>query len=928
MAIHRQRDRLRALVLFCLMLAGTLLPHLGIASFNATVTLTPALIRASSYEGRYPLTKWYFTLTNQTDKVLGLTLVSTVPWLSCVPAQINLTRSANVSLSFSPLSLKIGIHQGTIQIVSEDDFSVEELPVTLMVNPTPKTSDFATLSGIERLHKNGIFGQGTSVAVIDIGFKHLDTVLSSTRHPYQIATYDFTGTGLQTDSYHGMAAAEVVHGLAPEAMLYLLKATDRETLDEAVEFCIDSYIDIIVHPVGWFNFGYDGQGEIATIAEKARAHDILWVNSTGNHAMHHYGNIFTDQNQNNFHEFYANGVALEETNNFYLTAGEAVSIYLSWEDEQSRKQDYGLFLTHKNTVVASSATRQTNTMSATEAITSFFAPISGDYGIKIKRYCGSHDQAFSLFVDYPKAGLSYYTPEASLLSPADATGVLAVGAIGLGEWETDGPPAPYSSRGPTQDGRIKPDIMGPGTIPVTFGNFIGTSPACAYIGGVAALLKTFQPAWTATELESVLIGTSIDLGEIGKDVLYGSGKVDLSALTIQGKELYFPHVAMNSEWSTIVAITSLTDQPANLNIFTYDDTGQLLSFQPATLPPHAILSGTAIDISQVFLQTGSLKVTSDQQLAGMVLFRNKDDIAAASAISYLQDRLFFPCHTINDGRNWTGLALLNPHHQSTDITLSLFGNDGEQKAQQHFVLPPNEKLLGALANLFPSPLPAADVFTVNSTLPAAGLVVTGEIDASVASFSGVPLKKPPLLLPPLETEDLVPQIVMANTYFVYSFIREGTDNIAVIHQENNPMQIIENSLLRSAWQQFDFSDGKDTFLPGLTGGRKIVIPYLTYNNDLNTICVICNPADTAVKALYRLYSANGSLLSDNITITIPNKGCYALSYADIFTNGVDLPFEGSLFLNAAKPVYGASFYTMATKSLGSASLPAQLILEK
>ena len=40
----------------------------------------------------------------------------------------------------------------------------------------------------------------------------------------------FTGRGLQTDSYHGMAAAEVVHGLAPEATLYLLKIMDEETL--------------------------------------------------------------------------------------------------------------------------------------------------------------------------------------------------------------------------------------------------------------------------------------------------------------------------------------------------------------------------------------------------------------------------------------------------------------------------------------------------------------------------------------------------------------------------------------------------------------------------------------------------------------------------------------------------------------------------
>lgn len=88
-------------------------------------------------------------------------------------------------------------------------------------------------------------------------------------------------------------------------------------------------------------------------------------------------------------------------------------------------------------------------------------------------------------------------PEPStLLAPADTDGIIAVGATNL-----DGVLSDFSSRGPTADGRIKPDVLAPGkdvwaVRPNTqdeYGQGNGTSFAAPLAAGVAALLLQAYP---------------------------------------------------------------------------------------------------------------------------------------------------------------------------------------------------------------------------------------------------------------------------------------------------------------------------------------------------------------------------------------------------------------------------------------------------
>lgn len=97
--------------------------------------------------------------------------------------------------------------------------------------------------------------------------------------------------------------------------------------------------------------------------------------------------------------------------------------------------------------------------------------------------------------------------QGSLEAPADGDSVLAVGAVDAG-----GLPAPFSGRGPTADGRPKPDLLAPGVeVPVAWAEGdqtlrarSGTEVAGGLLAGGAALLVEAYPDRGPMEILEVL----------------------------------------------------------------------------------------------------------------------------------------------------------------------------------------------------------------------------------------------------------------------------------------------------------------------------------------------------------------------------------------------------------------------------------------
>jgi subtilisin family serine protease len=99
----------------------------------------------------------------------------------------------------------------------------------------------------------------------------------------------------------------------------------------------------------------------------------------------------------------------------------------------------------------------------------------------------------------------------TIIAPADADSIIAVGAVNYEKGV-----AGFSSRGPSSDQRIKPDVCAPGVSVYcankagadTYEYASGTSLATPLAAGVAALLRSVRPELTPVQLRDLLRATA------------------------------------------------------------------------------------------------------------------------------------------------------------------------------------------------------------------------------------------------------------------------------------------------------------------------------------------------------------------------------------------------------------------------------------
>ena len=195
--------------------------------------------------------------------------------------------------------------------------------------------------------------------------------------------------------------------------------------------------------------------------------------------------------------------------------------------------------------------------------------------------------------------------------------------------------AGFSSRGPTQDKDIKPDVVAPGVdvlsggyavgpFPapfVGFGSQSGTSMATPHVAGAAALLLQLHPWWTPAMVKSALMTTATEdvftttarttrAGVLAQ----GAGRIDLTkagdpGLTLDEPSLSGRHMGTgqsktfrirvrniggsNDTWDVSTIETGNAATTANFDITVGAPTLTLQRFQPGTLSVTISTSPTA-----------------------------------------------------------------------------------------------------------------------------------------------------------------------------------------------------------------------------------------------------------------------------------------------------------------------------------------------
>jgi hypothetical protein len=397
----------------------------------------------------------------------------------------------------------------------------------------PGSSNGVSL-GVQQAHQNGITGEGVEVGIIDAGFDPANPAIASN----VVETRSFREFGSEGDPAHGTSTAEVVTRVAPDSQLYLASVENPMDHEAAIEYLTGKDVDIIIPNLVFPAIEDDGNHRFTDELNAATDSGTLVVNAAGNYAPGHWQGDFRDTDEDGFHEWTASGDelnSLPDSNSDF--SGGSVSVIVRWENNGDFS-DYKPYLYNSATeeyIAEGRLFDVTGEKLSTE--TNRYASLSADVAqqplsLVIENTQGAANDEIEVIV-FEGGGsreIQRNIPASSISAPADVPAALAVAAYERGQNQL----APYSGRGPTDDGRTGIDVTGYTNIEVTNGLygtdeffFSGTSAAAPYVGGVAALVEEDQAGdQLPTELTSTLKSSSDDILDPGTDTASGSGVVN------------------------------------------------------------------------------------------------------------------------------------------------------------------------------------------------------------------------------------------------------------------------------------------------------------------------------------------------------------------------------------------------------------------
>ncbi len=292
--------------------------------------------------------------------------------------------------------------------------------------------------------------------------------------------------------------------------------------------------------------GFDGPGDgtsdvtdnIFDSIDHSVDNGIVWVNSAGNYADQNWWTSSPSTSSNGF--VYFDGS--DTFNDVYLEAGDELHIVVRWDDRWgTASRDIDVCIFPVTNILDDRCAEDVQDGSQGSYPFEYIGVeilSSGYFAIEITHHSGVLPSWIQLQVR--GANLEHSTARHSINNASESanSGMLAVGATHY--WNTHAI-ANYSSRGPTPDGRIKPDIVGTAcaateSYPPEFISslnlscwFPGTSQAAPHVAGLAALVKQANPSFTPQQVADYLKTNAAERGASGADYTWGHGFAQLPA---------------------------------------------------------------------------------------------------------------------------------------------------------------------------------------------------------------------------------------------------------------------------------------------------------------------------------------------------------------------------------------------------------------
>lgn len=396
----------------------------------------------------------------------------------------------------------------------------------------------ASIHGAADWHLAGFTGAGIKVGIIDLGFSGLpERVGHELPTEVHARCYAYVGTftpdlaACANGETHGTAVAETIADMAPGVELFVANPISMLDMLSTIAWMTGSGVRVI--NASWASgYVFEGPGDGTSphqfstyaLVDRAASGGALWVNAAGNEGQTGWVGAWTDGDGDRVLEWSAG----DERNSVTLGAREPIIVAIRWADPWGAStNDYSLQLLNGATVVASSDDLQAGYGDPFEII-EYVAPTAGTYDIQVQQVAGAPTGRLQMLAyTGPYANLHYQVPAGTLPAPVDGAnpGMLAVGAVNVASPDIV---EPYSSRGPTLDGRIKPDLVAvdcaPTTIIVTF---CGTSQATPFVTGAAALLLQADPSLTPAQLAERLRSRTVPIGSPVPNAASGWGRLSL-----------------------------------------------------------------------------------------------------------------------------------------------------------------------------------------------------------------------------------------------------------------------------------------------------------------------------------------------------------------------------------------------------------------